>query len=69
MRSVGGGDSNVVLPWHVIRRDVGGGRYRVGSYATRSEAQEIAERLKGTADGSTGDYLVERMDSGSGAQG
>ncbi|WP_281168868.1 SPOR domain-containing protein [Streptomyces sulphureus] len=66
MRSVSG-DSNTVLPWHVIRQDGNGNRYRVGSYATRTEAVQIAERLgkaggpgTGTVDGQGG-YLVEHM--------
>ncbi|WP_328396933.1 SPOR domain-containing protein [Streptomyces sp. NBC_00390] len=34
-----------VLPWLVIRQDESGNRYRVGRYATRSEAQQIADAL------------------------
>ncbi|MEK8172466.1 SPOR domain-containing protein [Streptomyces sp. M19] len=51
-------DSGVVLPWLVIRQDQSGNRYRVGRYATQTEAQEVADRL----DSGTGDrrYLVER---------
>ena len=68
MRSVSG-DSNTVLPWHVIRQEENGNRYRVGSYATRAEARQVADRLAkasgtpaevGDADGG---YLVERMES------
>lgn len=44
MRNVSG-DSAAVLPWLLIRQDSHGNRYRVGSYATRAEAQEIADRL------------------------
>ncbi|MCT2591953.1 hypothetical protein LHJ74_18955 [Streptomyces sp. N2-109] len=46
MRSVSG-DSNAVLPWLLIRQDGHGNRYRVGSFATRVEAQQIADRLGG----------------------
>ncbi|MFD4143392.1 MULTISPECIES: SPOR domain-containing protein [unclassified Streptomyces] len=34
-----------VLPWLVIRHDESGNRYRVGRYATQSEAQQIADAL------------------------
>jgi cell division protein FtsN len=40
-------ESTVTLPWLVIRRDDNGNRYRVGRYATRAEAQEIADSLDG----------------------
>lgn len=62
MRSVSG-DSSAVLPWHVIREDGRGNRYRVGSYATRSEALHVAERLRA---GGSDSYLVEPMGDGSG---
>lgn len=51
-------DSGAVLPWLVIRQDDNGNRYRVGRYATRSEAQEVADRLD--ARGHKQLYLVER---------
>ncbi|MFE9447013.1 SPOR domain-containing protein [Streptomyces sp. NPDC006739] len=35
----------VSLPWLVIRQDDNGNRYRVGRYATRAEAQKIADSL------------------------
>jgi hypothetical protein len=38
-------DSTVTLPWLVIRQDDNGNRYRVGRYATRAEAQKIADSL------------------------
>jgi hypothetical protein len=38
-------DSGAVLPWLVIRQDEGGSRYRVGRYATRAEAERVADRL------------------------
>jgi hypothetical protein len=38
-------DSGAVLPWLVIREDDNGNRYRVGRYATRIEAQKIADSL------------------------
>lgn len=64
MRSLSG-DNNAVLPWLVIRQDGHGNRYRVGSYATRAEAQHLAERLgrQGAAEGHDADrYLVEHLD-------
>ncbi|MHC0432344.1 SPOR domain-containing protein [Streptomyces sp. O3] len=36
-------DGGVTLPWQVIRQDDGGNRYRVGRYATKDEAQRIAD--------------------------
>lgn len=68
MRSVSG-ESNAVLPWHVIRQEGNGSRYRVGSYATRSEAQQVAERLGKGGEGTAGAYLVEQMGRRSGHQG
>ncbi|AWL40388.1 SPOR domain-containing protein [Streptomyces halstedii] len=38
-------DGGAVLPWLVIRQDDNGNRYRVGRYATRDEAQQIADGL------------------------
>ncbi|HET6636057.1 MAG TPA: SPOR domain-containing protein [Streptomyces sp.] len=64
MRSASG-DSSTVLPWLLIRQDGHGNRYRVGSYATRDEAQAAADRL-GRRSGSDADraegYLVESRD-------
>jgi len=40
-------DTGAVLPWLVIRQDEGGNRYRVGRYATRAEAERVADRLLG----------------------
>ncbi|GHJ31117.1 MULTISPECIES: SPOR domain-containing protein [Streptomyces] len=51
-------DGNAVLPWLVIRQDSNGNRYRVGRYATRTEAQEVADRLEGQ--GQEQLYVVER---------
>ncbi|MEU1279937.1 SPOR domain-containing protein [Streptomyces sp. NPDC005805] len=34
-----------VLPWQVVRQDDNGNRYRVGRYATRAEAERIADSL------------------------
>ncbi|WP_314171900.1 SPOR domain-containing protein [Streptomyces winkii] len=71
MRSVSG-DGDSVLPWHVIREDGHGNRYRVGSYATRTEAQQVADRLgsgAGPAEGGgdrDGSYLVEPLGCASG---
>jgi hypothetical protein len=33
------------LGWALIRQDGGANRYRVGRYATRAEAERIADRL------------------------
>ena len=38
-------EGTVALPWIVIRQDDNGNRYRVGRYATRAEAQKIADSL------------------------
>lgn len=38
-------DSTTTLPWLVVRQDDNGNRYRVGRYATRAEAQRIADSL------------------------
>ncbi|MFF1694023.1 SPOR domain-containing protein [Streptomyces sp. NPDC058257] len=38
-------DGTVVLPWLVIRQDDNGNRYRVGRYATKAEAEKIANSL------------------------
>ncbi|AJZ82596.1 SPOR domain-containing protein [Streptomyces antimycoticus] len=51
-------DGNAVLPWLVIRQDANGNRYRVGRYATRTEAQDVADRLEGQ--GQEQLYVVER---------
>lgn len=71
-------DSGIALPWLVIRQDANGNRYRVGRYATRAEAQSMAERLSGSvAGGAAGAdgagrgaeerrYLVERLRRGNG---
>jgi hypothetical protein len=50
----GSGEGNAVLPWHVIREDGNGNRYRVGSCATRTEAQRLADRLRVGAAARTG---------------
>ncbi|GAB3955862.1 hypothetical protein GCM10028832_12090 [Streptomyces sparsus] len=53
------------LPWLVIRQDDDGSRYRVGRYATRLEAQTLADRLRerrrGLMDEGDRCYLVERL--------
>ncbi|WP_447039733.1 SPOR domain-containing protein [Streptomyces sp. DSM 118878] len=38
-------DGTIVLPWLVIRQDGNGNRYRVGRFATKAEAQKIADSL------------------------
>ncbi|MDN3297969.1 SPOR domain-containing protein [Streptomyces ficellus] len=52
-------DSGAVLPWLVIRQDDNGNHYRVGRYATRDEAQQMADSLD--ADGHQQLYWVERI--------
>ncbi|MFH8348515.1 SPOR domain-containing protein [Streptomyces sp. NPDC018045] len=52
-------DSGAVLPWLVIRQDEGGNRYRVGRYATRAEAEQVADRLDTRRNGRL--YVVERV--------
>ncbi|MFE1500785.1 SPOR domain-containing protein [Streptomyces albidoflavus] len=52
-------DSGPVLVWLVIRQDDNGNRYRVGRYATRAEAQKIADSLDGR--GHKQLYWVERI--------
>ncbi|GGR69099.1 hypothetical protein GCM10010252_03880 [Streptomyces aureoverticillatus] len=52
-------DGTVILPWLVIRQDDNGNRYRVGRYATKAEAQKIADRLDDR--GKEKLYWVERL--------
>ncbi|MGP3926011.1 MULTISPECIES: SPOR domain-containing protein [unclassified Streptomyces] len=52
-------ESGAVLPWLVIRQDENGNRYRVGRYATRAEAERVADRLD--AKGHKQLYTVERV--------
>ncbi|MFI1646489.1 SPOR domain-containing protein [Streptomyces avidinii] len=52
-------DSGALLPWLVIREDDNGNRYRVGRYATRAEAQKVADSLEDR--GHKQLYWVERM--------
>ncbi|MBT2390964.1 SPOR domain-containing protein [Streptomyces maoxianensis] len=52
-------DGGAVLPWIVVRQDDNGNRYRVGRYATRDEAQQIADTLDGR--GHKQLYSVERI--------
>ncbi|GAA0391571.1 SPOR domain-containing protein [Streptomyces luteireticuli] len=53
------GDNEPLLPWLVIRQDDNGNRYRVGRYATRTEAERVADRLD--ASGHQQLYTVERV--------
>jgi cell division protein FtsN len=52
-------DSGAVLPWLVIRQDNNGNHYRVGRYATRDEAQKMADSLDSR--GHEQLYWVERI--------
>jgi hypothetical protein len=59
-RAVGAmSEGTVSLPWIVIRQDDNGNRYRVGRYATRAEAQKIADSLDDR--GHKQLYWVERI--------
>ncbi|GHH81312.1 hypothetical protein GCM10018793_38370 [Streptomyces sulfonofaciens] len=58
-------ESTTPLVWLVIRKDDNGNRYRIGSYATKAEAQQIADRLDDR--GPKQLYWVERAGQG-GAQ-
>ncbi|MFE7214375.1 SPOR domain-containing protein [Streptomyces sp. NPDC001698] len=62
-------DSTITLPWLVVRQDDNGNRYSVGRYATRAEAQKIAESLDAP---DTQLYWVERIEQsadGAGGEG
>ncbi|MEV4332268.1 SPOR domain-containing protein [Streptomyces sp. NPDC049597] len=52
-------EGGAALPWQVVRQDDNGNRYRVGRYATRDEAQQIADTLDGR--GHKQLYSVERV--------
>ncbi|MGG7571666.1 SPOR domain-containing protein [Streptomyces sirii] len=53
-------EGGAVLPWLVIRQDEGGNQYRVGRYATRAEAERVADRLD--SPGQRQLYVVEKVD-------
>ena len=55
-------ESTTPLVWLVIRKDDNGNRYRIGSYATKAEAEKIADRLD--VRGSKQLYWVERLQGG-----
>ncbi|MFI9719041.1 SPOR domain-containing protein [Streptomyces sp. NPDC052396] len=55
-------DNGAALPWLVIRQDDNGNRYRVGRYATKTEAERVADRLD--AKGHKQLYIVERVSRG-----
>ncbi|MFF4758511.1 SPOR domain-containing protein [Streptomyces sp. NPDC001292] len=59
-------DGTITLPWLVVRQDDNGNRYSVGRYATRAEAQKIAESLDGP---DTRLYWVERIGQNAGGDG
>ncbi|MEU2515656.1 SPOR domain-containing protein [Streptomyces syringium] len=52
-------ETGPVLPWLVIRQDENGNRYRVGRYATKTEAEKVADRLD--TRGHPQLYIVERV--------
>ncbi|MFG1809274.1 SPOR domain-containing protein [Streptomyces sp. NPDC049040] len=55
------------LVWVLIRQDDGANRYRVGRYATRAEAERIADQLDGRSRAQEGGggqerrYVIERI--------
>jgi hypothetical protein len=53
-------ESATQLVWLVIRQDDNGNRYRIGSYATEAEAEDMANRLDGHGNGKL--YWVEHLD-------
>lgn len=53
-------EDSTTLPWLVIRQDDNGNRYRVGRYATRDEAERIADSLDHR--GHEQRYCVEHLD-------
>ncbi|MDI3403573.1 SPOR domain-containing protein [Streptomyces cavernicola] len=52
-------DGSAMLPWLVIRQDDNGNRYRVGRYATKTEAEQVADSLEDR--GHKQLYWVERL--------
>lgn len=60
-------DGTTALPWQVIRQDDNGNRYRVGRYATRAEAESIADSLDGR--GHKQLYWVEQLGQAPGQSG
>lgn len=58
------GEGTAQLGWLVIRKDDNGNRYRIGSYATRAEAEKEAEKMASRLDGHGSQklYWVERLD-------
>jgi hypothetical protein len=52
------------LMWVLIRQDGGANRYRVGRYATRAEAERVADALGGGRAESGRVYLIERAPTG-----
>jgi hypothetical protein len=49
------------LVWVLIRQDDGANRYRVGRYATRAEAERVAEALDGRRRDPQPLYVIERL--------
>ncbi|MBP0458413.1 SPOR domain-containing protein [Streptomyces montanisoli] len=54
-------EGGTALPWQVVREDGNGNRYRVAWYATRDEAQRLAESLDGRREEGTL-YCVEHAE-------
>ncbi|AYN32704.1 hypothetical protein DUI70_2201 [Streptomyces albus] len=55
-------EGTATLTWVVVRQDDNGNRYRVARYATKAEAQRVAERLDSR--GHQQLYWVESTTSG-----
>lgn len=49
------------LVWVLIRQDECGSRYRVGRYATRAEAERVADALDGARRERERRYVIERV--------
>ncbi len=59
-------DETVLLPWLVIREDDNGNRYRVGRFATKAEAQKIADSLDDR--GHKQLYWIEKLNQNGGGR-
>ncbi|MFF8641967.1 SPOR domain-containing protein [Streptomyces sp. NPDC015345] len=59
-------DGTVTLPWLVIRQDDNGNRYRVGRFATKAEAQKIADSLDDR--GHQQLYWIEKLNQNGGGR-
>jgi hypothetical protein len=62
-REGGGGAVTSEFGWVLIRQDESGSRYRVGRYATRAEAERVADALARPAASTPPQwvYLIEQV--------